>query len=122
MRGFTPALIPASAVHCEAHEVQILQHLLCAAQTIPAQEHPCPLGAAAGAAGQGSQTSCSYQSQTEHSFFTDAVNFRQFLSNGTHQTDQSGSGENGHLSGQINLPPPTALFKPTHTQIQEILQ
>lgn len=75
-RGFTPALIPASTQHCEAHEVQIL---LCAAQTIPAQagniprEHPCAISAAPGA-GQGSQTSCPCDSQAEHNFFTDATN------------------------------------------------
>lgn len=94
MRGFTPALIPASTEHSEAHEVQIFQHLLCAAQAIRLR---------------------SYQSQTEHDFFTDAINFRQFLSNGAHQTDQSVSGENGLLSMQMNLLPQTVVFKTTHT-------
>lgn len=79
-------------------------------------ERPCPLGAVPGAAGQGSQTWCSDQSQT------DAVSWRQFLLNGAHQTDQSVSGENGLLSSQINLLPHTAVFKPTHTEIQGILQ
>lgn len=77
-------------------------------------EHPCPLGAAPGAAGQGSQPSCSYQSQTEHNFSTDAISFRQFLPNWAHHTDQSAPVGNGLLSRQINLLPQTACLKP-HT-------
>lgn len=95
---------------CQCNEVQILQHLLCAAKTSPAQagSTPCPLGAApgaaSGAAGQGSHISCSYQSTTSSLMLPTSGN-----SNRAHQTDQSVSGENGLLSSQI-------------TQIQGILQ
>lgn len=83
---------------CQCNEVQVLQHLLCAAKTSPAQagSTPCPLGAAPGAAGQGSHISCSYQSTTSSLMLPTSGN-----SNRAHQTDQSVSGENGLLSTQI---------------------
>lgn len=81
--------------------------------------HPCTLGAAPGAAGQGSHTSCSCHSQTEHYLFTDAMDHRQFLPNGpiSHTTVCVWGAQ--LLSSQINLLP-QAVFETT--QIPGILQ